>query len=131
MPGDLEFPRLHASPGGGSAFDTVTVPVTLQDFAPPALPFGASALASVTQTGFLHLPTGWIGEMHPTPIRMWVFVLQGEMHFEASNGQSRHIRAGSAFLLEDTTGRGHFSKVLGEDPAVLAIVRLPDDNLPV
>lgn len=57
---------------------------------------------------------------------MWIFVLQGEMHFEASNGDSREIAAGSALLLEDTVGVGHFSKVLGNKPAILAAVRLPE-----
>ena len=64
--------------------------------------------------------------MHPSPIRMWIFVLQGEMHFEASNGDSREIAAGSALLLEDTVGVGHSSKVLGNKPAILAAVRLPE-----
>ncbi len=66
--------------------------------------------------------------MHPSPIRMWIFVLQGEMHFEASNGDSQKIVAGSAVLLEDTVGLGHFSKVLGDSPAILAAVRLPETS---
>jgi hypothetical protein len=57
---------------------------------------------------------------------MWIFMFQGEMHFEASNGDWRRIKPGSAVLLEDTEGLGHFSKVLGERPAVLAVARLPD-----
>jgi quercetin dioxygenase-like cupin family protein len=57
---------------------------------------------------------------------MWIFVLQGEMHFEASNGDWRKIAPGSAVLLEDTEGVGHFSRVLGDKPAVLAVARLPD-----
>ena len=56
---------------------------------------------------------------------MWIFVLQGEMHFEASNGDWRKIAPGSAVLLEDTEGVGHFSKVLGDKPALLAVARLP------
>ncbi len=67
--------------------------------------------------------------MHPSLIRMWIFVLLGEMHFEASNGDSQKIAAGSAVLLEDTVGIGYFSKVLGSRPALLAAVRLPDSDL--
>jgi hypothetical protein len=128
MSTDIIFPRLYSDPSGGSRFDTVTVPVTLQNFAPPALPFSVSALAPATQCGFLHLPVGWVGDMHPSPLRMWIFVLQGEMHFQASNGDSQKIAAGSAVLLEDTVGVGHFSKVLGSSPAILAAVRLPEDE---
>lgn len=126
MPTDLTFPRLIADSNGGSRFDSVTIPVNLQDFAPPASPFSDSALELATQCGFLHLPVRWVGDMHPSPIRMWIFVPQGEMHFEASNGDSRKIAPGSAVLLEDTDGVGHFSKVLGDQPAVLAVARLPE-----
>ena len=128
MPTDLIFPRLYSDLSGDSRFDSVSIPVTLQNFAPPASAFSVSPLTPATQAGFLHLPVGWIGEMHPSPIRMWIFVLQGEMHFEASYGDSHRIGSGSAVLLEDTVGIGHFSKVLGNSPAILAVVRLPENG---
>jgi hypothetical protein len=129
MSTQLTYPRLFADASGGSQFDVVHIPVTLQNFAPPASPFSVSPLAPATHCGFLHLPVGWVGDMHPSPIRMWIFVLQGEMHFEASNGDSQKIAAGSAVLLEDTVGVGHFSKVIGDKAAILAAVRLPEDGL--
>jgi hypothetical protein len=125
---NLSFSRLVPTPDGGSRFEIVGIPVTLQNFAPPAQPFSVSPLSQATQCGFLHLPAGWVGEMHPSPIRMWIFVLEGEMHFEASNGESRHITPGSALLLEDTLGQGHSSRVLGSRAATLAVVRLPQSN---
>ena len=131
MPADLRFPRLYADLNGSSRFDWVSIPVTLQNFAPPASAFSVSPLTPATQAGFLHLPVGWIGEMHPSPIRMWIFVLQGEMHFEASNGDSHRLAPGSAVLLEDTVGMGHFSKVVGNSPALLAVVRLPENVQPI
>jgi hypothetical protein len=121
----LPFSRLVPDADGGSHFEAVEIPVTLQNFAPPTQPFSVSQLTAATHCGFLNLPAGWFGEMHASPIRMWIFVLTGEMLFEASNGDQRHIRPGSALLLEDTTGRGHVSRVLGQSPATLAVVRLP------
>jgi len=121
---ELSFARLVADADGGSHFETIAVPVKLRDFAPPARPFGVSALAEASQCGFLHLPGGWEGEPHPSPLRMWIFVLDGEMEFEAGNGDQRRIAAGSALLLEDTVGRGHASRVLGGRPVTLAVVRL-------
>ena len=131
MPADLRFPRLYADLNGSSRFDWVSIPVTLQNFAPPASAFSVSPLSPATQAGFLHLPVGWIGEMHPSPIRMWIFVLEGEMHFEASNGDSHRLAPGSAVLLEDTVGMGHFSKVVGNSPALLAVVKLPENGQPI
>jgi uncharacterized protein YhdP len=122
----LTFSRLVPTADGGSRFEPLEVPVFLQDFAPPAQAFGVSPLSAATQTGFLHLPAGWVGEMHPSPIRMWIFVLEGQMHFEASNGEARQVSPGDALLLEDTVGRGHFSRVVGQQSATLAVVRLPE-----
>ena len=126
MSSTLAFARLVSTPDGGSRFEALEVPVVLKDFAPPARPFAVSSLSPATQTGFLHLAPGWIGEMHPSPIRMWIFVLEGQMHFEASNGEARRMSPGSALLLEDTAGRGHSSRVVGPLPATLAAVRLPE-----
>ncbi|MGE5649737.1 MAG: cupin domain-containing protein [Bacillota bacterium] len=127
---ELPFPRLVAAPDGGSHFAEVAIPVALQEFAPPAPPFCVSHLAQATQCGFLHLPLGWYGELHPSPLRMWIFVLQGEMLFEATDGGTRHLSPGSALLLEDTVGRGHVSRVLGAANVTLAVVRLPPAQMP-
>ncbi len=56
---------------------------------------------------------------------MWIYVLEGQMDFESSDGDVRRIVPGSALLLEDTTGRGHSSRVVGDSPVTLAAVRLP------
>lgn len=128
MSAELSFSRLVPTSDGGSRFDSIAIPVMLQNFAPPAQPFSVSALSQASQCGFLHLPAGWVGEMHPSPIRMWIFVLEGEMHFEASNGEAQHIKPGSALLLEDTAGQGHVSRVLGTRAVTLAVVRLPEPN---
>jgi hypothetical protein len=120
-----QYSRLLPTSDGGSRFDEVSISFELKNFAPPAQSFSVSALGEATQCGFLHLPVGWYGEMHPSPIRMWIFVLQGRMKFEASNGDAREISPGSALLLEDTVGRGHVSSVLSETAVILAVVRLP------
>jgi hypothetical protein len=125
---DLCFSRLLPNADGESSFDTVVIPVSPQDFAPPAQPFSVSRLFPATQCGFLNLPAGWVGELHPSPMRMWIFVLEGEMHFQASDGEVRHVVPGGALLLEDTEGRGHFSRVVGTHAVTIAVVRLAAAN---
>ncbi|RZI43784.1 cupin domain-containing protein [Herbaspirillum sp. HC18] len=120
----LRFSRLHADAGGVSHFDEIGIEVVPRDFAPPAAPFSVSAFEPASRCGFLYLPAGWVGEMHPSPLRMWIFVLAGEMEFEAGDGEKRVISPGSALLLEDTTGLGHVSRVLGHDAAALAAVHM-------
>ena len=123
---ELTFPRLVTEADGGTRFDSISIVATPQQFAPPAQPFSVSSFAQASECGFLHLPFGWVGEAHPSPIRMWIFVLHGQMRFEASNGETRDLFPGSSLLLEDTHGRGHGSRVIGDGPATLAAVRLPE-----
>ena len=52
------------------------------------------------------------------------FFLSGEIEFEASDGERLRVAAGGAILLEDTTGKGHQSRVIGDVPALLAVVQV-------
>ncbi len=126
MPHVLNHTRLYADNAGESHFAPFTVSLVDRAFAPPAAPFYVSPFVAASHHAFLHVPGGWIGELHPSPIRMWVFLLAGEMAFEASDGEVRHIGPGSALLLEDTTGKGHLSRVIGDAAATLAVVQLGD-----
>ena len=124
MTAPLSFVRLRPDTNGASRFEPLSIDVVRKDFAPPATPFYVSELAPASQCGFLKLPAGWVGDTHPSPVRMWVFFLSGEMEFEASNGEKRKCVPGTALLLEDTTGDGHKSRVVGDADALLAVVRL-------
>jgi len=121
----LAFGRIYADDGGESHFGALTFAMSERNFAPPAPPFFVSRMAEAVRQGFLVVPTGWVGELHPAPIRMWIFMLDGEMEFEASDGQRRTLVPGSALLLEDTRGKGHRSRVIGGNIATLAVVEMP------
>ncbi|AUT66830.1 cupin [Paraburkholderia terrae] len=120
----LTFPQLFSDAIGESHFGSVNLQLVTRNFAPPAEPFDVSDFAAATRYGFLRAPSGWVGDLHPSPMCMWVFVLGGEVEFEASDGERRRLPAGSAILLEDTTGKGHQSRVIGDVPVLLAVVQV-------
>lgn len=124
MASPLSFPRLVADSAGESSFAAIDIDIVTDNFAPPAPPFGVSPMTPAARCGFLQVPVGWTGELHPSPARMWVFLLSGEMEFESSKGERHQIRPGAAMLLEDTTGCGHLSRVTGDSDAVFAVVQL-------
>lgn len=124
MSDTLTYQRLYPDAAGVSHFARLNIEVSLREFAPPAPPFSVSALAPASRHGFLQLPRGWFGELHPSPLRMWIIVLSGEMEFEAGDGERQRIAAGSTLLLEDTVGIGHRSRVLGNAAAVLAVIHV-------
>jgi len=53
-------------------------------------------------------------DWHPAPCRQYIVNLDAGVQITASDGESRVIRAGEIILVEDTTGKGHLSKGLGE-----------------
>ena len=116
--------RRYSDGAGISHFAPVAVEMMQQDFAPPAAPFSVSPLQPASRYGFLLLPSGWIGELHPSPIRMWIVVPAGVMEFEAGDGAKHRLAPGSALLLEDTAGMEHRSHVIGDQAAVLSMVHV-------
>jgi hypothetical protein len=124
MAPSLSYFRLVSDSVGESHFVPLDIEMATRDFAPPAPSFDVSALEPAAKVGFLRLPKGWVGQLHRSPIRMWVFFLSGEMEFGATDGQVRPGVPGKAFLLEDTSGKGHLSRVVGDSDAVLAVVQV-------
>lgn len=124
MTSSLTFARLFADSAGESHFESLGVEIVTRNFAPPAPSFGVSEFIPAARCGFLNLPSGWVGDRHPSPLRMWIFFLSGEMEFEASDGERRHGSPGIAMILEDTLGKGHRSWVVSNTEAVLAVVQL-------
>ncbi|MGF6634104.1 cupin domain-containing protein [Paraburkholderia sp. MM6662-R1] len=120
----LSFSQLYSDAVGESHFASLSIELVSRNFAPPAESFDVSDFAAATHYGFVRLPSGWVGDVHPSPKCLWVFFLNGEIEFEASDGERRRVAAGGAILLEDTTGKGHQSRVIGDGPALLAVVQL-------
>jgi hypothetical protein len=52
--------------------------------------------------------------------------LSGSWEIEASNGVKRIFKSGDVMLADDTTGEGHISRVLGNQPHIFMTVPLGD-----
>jgi hypothetical protein len=89
----LSFSRLFSDALGESHVAAVNVELVTRDFAPPAPSFDVADFAAATRYGFLRVPSGWVGDLHPSPMRMWVFILIGEIEFETSDGERRRAAA--------------------------------------
>ncbi len=55
-------------------------------------------------------------DWHNAPQRQYVVFLNGEVEIEIGDGSKRRFRGGDVLLAEDTTGRGHKSRNIGETP---------------
>jgi hypothetical protein len=122
----MHYVRIYADSDGESHFEDVEVSLKPVDFAPPAPLLHASAFTPASQFGFLSAPPGWFGDWHLPPRRQILFFLSGENELEVSDGEVRYFGPGSVLLVEDTTGIGHRSRIVGSDWALAAVVQLDD-----
>lgn len=98
--------------------------MTTVQFAPPAPPIDLSEYRDATRVAIMRAPPGWKGEWHPAPRRKLMFYLAGQIEGETSDGARRTMGPGTVVLLEDTTGKGHRSWVVGDEEVVIGIVQL-------
>lgn len=116
---------IYSSADGESHFRDITVQLAEGDFAPPAPPLYTSSPERASQVLFFHAPVGWFGDWHPTPARQYFVALAGDLEVQVSDGEVRHVRGGDVVLLEDLEGRGHTTRVVGDEPARAIIVQFP------
>lgn len=81
-------------------------------FEAAALGEGAVALAVFA--------AGFSCGFHNSPAPTWMFMMNGEMELEVSDGESRRIAAGDLVHFADASGQGHRSRVLGDQDVVVA-----------
>lgn len=120
----IEYLRIYSDPDDCSRFETLEIELASNDYAPPAIPLNTSAPASAQKFIFLDLPVGWFGDWHPTPVRQWLIFMTGQCQFEAEIGERHLVKAGDVVLLEDTTGKGHRTRVIGDAAVRIAAVHL-------
>ena len=122
----IPYRRLYADAKGESHFSDEEMELQSVDFAPPAPPVNISAFTRAKHFVLLHTPPGWFGDWHPTPHRQFFFFLSGEVDVQASDGDLRRFGPGSVLLVEDTTGRGHTTRVTTDDAWIAVVVPLPE-----
>ena len=83
-----------------------------------------TALQSASGVGFRRAPAGHVIDWHPAPRRQYVVTLSGSWEIEVGGGVKRLFKPGDVMLAEDLTGRGHVSRVVGNQPHVFMTVPL-------
>ena len=119
----MNYVRLFAGPDGESHFEDVTVERAPVDQYVRGVPqVLLSSPRRSTSLTFLSVPRGWVGDFHPAPRRQFMIKLAGRTELIASDGERRELVPLTVLLLEDTTGKGHYSRVLGPDDDQYVVV---------
>jgi hypothetical protein len=116
--------RLYADQNGESHFEEVEATYTPVEYAPPAPAFEVSDPTETTRYIAVRFPAGWDSEPHPTPRRQVFVVTSGQFEGMTSDGTTVLLEAGDTVLMEDTTGKGHSAKVIGQDDVLGLMIHL-------
>ena len=121
--------RLYADESGESHFEDLETELLPVDFAPPAAPMNIAEFLPTTQSLWVGAPVGWAGDIpHPAPQRQIFVVLQGEWEGTASDGSVRNLRPGDVLLMEDTWGKGHSTRIIGNESGLIFAVVLAESQ---
>ena len=127
----MQYERLFAGPDGESHFEDVQIELSpVAQYARVVPLLYLSAPHSSTALTFVSGPPGWIGDWHPAPRRQFMVKLRGTTELIASDGERRELGPGDVLLIDDTLGRGHYSRILGPDDDQWFVAALATTNEP-
>jgi len=115
------YTRLYADAQGETHFEDVVMPAIEEGAVTSAAPIPLSSLIMRAVTA--PEPDAL---RHNAPRRQFIVHLENAVEVEASDGERRRFGPGDVVLVEDTTGRGHITRWLGDGPRRTLFLALPD-----
>ena len=114
--GALSYTHLYSDAQGVSHFRDEKF--TFKAAPSPTGTPGDQALSSYEIAGahgatLLALKPGAVEDWHKAPRRMFLIALQGTSEVTAGDGEKRRFGPGTIVLMDDTTGKGHITRVVG------------------
>ncbi len=114
----MKVTRIYTGSDGQSHFEDVDIPLakTDEDFRSEVL----------KATGIIFRETGGDYDLdwHNVPQRQYVINLEGSVEITVGDGTRRRLDAGDILLAEDTTGQGHISRAVDNQPRKMIFVTL-------
>ncbi len=120
----MDYVRIYSDEHGESHFEDVQLDMTLEDYA--SAQWLISGPHDVSDLRFRRVVTEFPDEPHLAPRRQFIVALAGESEVEVSDGETRRFGPGSVILVEDTTGKGHTTRRIGETVRETLFIPLPE-----
>lgn len=120
----MKYTKIYSDEKGESHFKDIEIELKSIEYAPPAPPFMVSQFTPAHQYAFTIFESGWYGDWHPSPMKQIFFILSGSIKVTVSDGEKRVFGPGGIALVEDTTGKGHVSEVIGSEDVKTVVIQL-------
>ncbi|PWU06650.1 MAG: hypothetical protein C5B51_11825 [Terriglobia bacterium] len=86
-------------------------------------------LMGVTGAELHRAKPGTVQDWHVAPRRQYVITLSGRAELEVAGGKKILVGPGNIDLVEDTTGKGHITRVVGNEERVTLQLPLSDQSV--
>lgn len=106
----MKIVRLYTGADNESHFEDIDVELS------PVRHMKVSELQPAHGIVFRSAPPTHRSDYHTVPKRQYVITLSGQVEIETGDGTVRRFGPGDVMLAEDTTGRGHITRVVGGQP---------------
>ncbi len=114
----MKIVRLYTGTDNESHFEDIDVEMNQQGVDQ------VSALQPSHGIIFRSAPASHRSSYHTAPRRQYVITLSGQVEIETGDGTVRRFGAGDVMLAEDTSGRGHITRVVGDQPRLYVFIPL-------
>jgi quercetin dioxygenase-like cupin family protein len=114
--------RLYTGPDNQTHAEEVELKFT------PGAPTEVSKMMQVNGAELHRTAGGSVEDWHRAPRRQYVITLSGRGEIEVAGGKKISVGPGSIDLVEDTTGKGHITRVIGTEDRVTLQIPLADQT---
>jgi len=114
--------RLYTGPDNQTHAEEVELKFT------PGTPADVFKMLEVTRAELHRTAAGSFDDWHRAPRRQYVITLSGHGELEVAGGKKVSIGPGNIDLVEDTSGKGHITKVVGSEDRVTLQLPLADQS---
>jgi quercetin dioxygenase-like cupin family protein len=123
----MKYVRVYADAGGETHFEDVVVAAATRRSPVSDALVEISQPFPVSEAVFRHVVSDHDPDVpHSAPRRQFVVHLAGGAEIEVSDGERRRIGPGDVVLVEDTTGKGHITRRIGDENRVTLFLPLTE-----
>jgi len=127
---NVHYTRIVVDENGDSHFSSGEIPMALGSYAQPEPKLGLSKTYAASTATLFSAPPGYFGDWHTAIRKQFLFHLSGTSEIVVSDGETRRFGPGDIVLVEDTTGKGHTARSVGdEDILILAVPFVVDEQI--
>lgn len=121
------FTRIYVDSAGTSHFSDEEMAFETKKFNSELPPVSIAKPNATSHMVVITAPSGGKADWHTVPQRQYNVIFSGEVEIEVSDGETRRFGPGSLILGEDTTGKGHITRVVGDSDVYFAVISLASD----